>query len=41
MQIAVTIEAMFGLNWDLWKDLIQQIEGLDVLAEEMLPHIRD
>ena len=28
MEISITIEAMFGLNWSLWKHLIERIESL-------------
>jgi len=28
MEISVTIEAMFGLNWSLWKQLIEKIEKM-------------
>ena len=28
MQISITIEAMFGLNWSLWKHLVDQVEGM-------------
>lgn len=28
MQISLTIEAMFGLNWALWKDLIPRVERM-------------
>lgn len=33
MQVSISIEAMFGLNWRLWKDLIVQVEeaGFDGL----------
>jgi alkanesulfonate monooxygenase SsuD/methylene tetrahydromethanopterin reductase-like flavin-dependent oxidoreductase (luciferase family) len=28
MEISVTIEAMFGLGWPLWKHLVEKIEGM-------------
>lgn len=28
MEISITIEAMFGLNWSLWRNLIERIEGM-------------
>jgi alkanesulfonate monooxygenase SsuD/methylene tetrahydromethanopterin reductase-like flavin-dependent oxidoreductase (luciferase family) len=28
MEVSVSIEAMFGLSWALWKDLIQKVEAM-------------
>lgn len=28
MEISITIEAMFGLNWPLWKDLVRRVERM-------------